>query len=533
MKIFKKAALLAVCGLVAMTLAAPAFAQTPALQPLLETAAGREFVKEILKVAPTATVPEVVAAIQKLPGSEITAIRSALSSFVKNAKPLTGTAKEIRAAKKDNEELAERLFAKFGQSSQVAKRAEKYADRSSADKVANASAAKKSVKLDTEGAQKINAFTQKLIAEILKKDAGKNVFITGPAMVSAVAMLVNGATDHAKAQLLHALGYGERELEKLNSNASALLKQMNASSGGVTTSMSNAFFVDEKLPVHAAYKNLVAKEFGAQAQNVQFEKNPKVASETINDWASKSTHGMINQILTADTASELAGLLASAIYFKGNWETQFNPQATRQSGFQLESGERVGVEMMNGTMDIEAIAERGKPYLVARLPYAGNGAAMYIVFPSIDYKTGKPAVSADEALLSAMQNGELSAFKNGDARVRKYEKEEVSLPKFKLKYSNGELKKIFQAMGVSDVFQGGALTALSPDGRLYVSYIKMDTALEVNEEGSRAAGVASIGMGLESMRVNQFEFNRPFAIVIRDEATGVDLFSGVIRDPRP
>jgi serine protease inhibitor len=187
---------------------------------------------------------------------------------------------------------------------------------------------------------------------------------------------------------------------------------------------------------------------------------------------------------------------------------------------------------MHGTFDVEALGGRYRDYVIARLPYAGKSASMYIVFPNMDHVTGKTKISPEQALLTAMKNKEIALFKNGGQGVRKFEAEDVSLPKFAIKYTNAELKDAFRAMGVDKVFSGGNLTNLSSDPRLYVSYIRMDTALEVDEAGSKAAGVASIGMGLESIRVSQFEFNRPFAVVIRDEASGIDLFSGVIRNPK-
>lgn len=182
--------------------------------------------------------------------------------------------------------------------------------------------------------------------------------------------------------------------------------------------------------------------------------------------------------------------------------------------------------------EIDAYVDYEKPYLIARLPYASRDASMYIVFPHWDYDSGKARTTAQEALLSALSNGDLDRFKSGDG-IQKMKSETVVLPKFKLKYSHAELAGVLQAMGVEKIFSSGNLIGISPDPRLFVSQVRLDTALEVNEDGSEAAGVASVRMALESARVNHFEFDRPFGLIIRDDRTGLNIFSGVIHDPTP
>lgn len=379
---------------------------------------------------------------------------------------------------------------------------------------------------------KINAFSDVLLTKILESESDKNTFITGPAMVSALVMLVNGTTGPAKIELLKSLGYAESELNDLNAAASAMLAQFNQKSAGVETSMANAFFADSSLPIQPAYRNLVETRFKATSANLSFKDQPEAAAGVINSWAKDNTGGMIPSIITPDAVSDLAALLATAVYFKGNWATEFNPQQTRTEDFTLANGQRVPVDMMNATLTFEAFADHGTPYVIARLPYVGQTAAMYLVLPTVDWNTMKPSISVDQAMILALKSGNLAAIQAKGKGVNTFTNEDVKLPKFAMKYSNAELKNIFEALGVNGVFNAGSLTGISVDPRLKVSYIRMDTALEVDEKGSKAAGVASIGMGLESMKMNLFEFNRPFGIVIRDDSTGVNLFSGVVRNPK-
>jgi serpin B len=55
----------------------------------------------------------------------------------------------------------------------------------------------------------------------------------------------------------------------------------------------------------------------------------------------------------------------------------------------------------------------------------------------------------------------------------------------------------------------------------------------VDEEGTEAAAVTSIGIGVTAMPVNPLEFhaNRPFLYLITEEDTGAILFIGKVENP--
>ncbi len=56
----------------------------------------------------------------------------------------------------------------------------------------------------------------------------------------------------------------------------------------------------------------------------------------------------------------------------------------------------------------------------------------------------------------------------------------------------------------------------------------------MNEEGTEAAAVTSVGVGVTSVNPNppfSFVADRPFFFVIRDDATGSVLFMGAVYEP--
>ena len=75
-------------------------------------------------------------------------------------------------------------------------------------------------------------------------------------------------------------------------------------------------------------------------------------------------------------------------------------------------------------------------------------------------------------------------------------------------------------------------------GRVWIDEVKHKTYLKVNEEGTEAAAVTSVGMALSIMMPERREpfrmvVDRPFFVAVRDNATGWILFMGVVADPSP
>jgi serpin B len=57
------------------------------------------------------------------------------------------------------------------------------------------------------------------------------------------------------------------------------------------------------------------------------------------------------------------------------------------------------------------------------------------------------------------------------------------------------------------------------------------TFIEVNEEGTEAAAVTAIGMGVTAIVQNSMNCNRPFMYVITEKTSGAILFTGLIKNP--
>ena len=109
---------------------------------------------------------------------------------------------------------------------------------------------------------------------------------------------------------------------------------------------------------------------------------------------------------------------------------------------------------------------------------------------------------------------------------------DVHMPRFRLEYER-VLNETLQAMGMEVAFDRNRadFSEMSPIGSdLYIGNVKQKTFVEVNEEGTEAAGVTSVEIRVVSAPPS-FTADRPFLVAIRERLSGTILFLGVIGAP--
>ena len=76
------------------------------------------------------------------------------------------------------------------------------------------------------------------------------------------------------------------------------------------------------------------------------------------------------------------------------------------------------------------------------------------------------------------------------------------------------------------------LRGISDNGNLFVSFVKQNTFVDVNEEGTEAAAVTTIGVELTSApSIDHYVFDKPFVFMIRERTTNAFLFAGTVLNP--
>jgi serpin B len=360
-----------------------------------------------------------------------------------------------------------------------------------------------------------NVFGLDLMRRVVSADDRANIVLSPLSASMALGMTLNGADAGTFDAMRDALGLGGLSQDEINASYRDLIDLLSDLDPTVRFEIANAIWAREGVPFHQAFFDALAAAFDAQAEARDF--NDPATVTAINAWVEEHTDGLIDEIIEQlDPA--LVMLLVNAIYFDGAWTTQFDPGDTRAQDFTREDGSAVSVEMMSLT-NVTAPSGAGPGYGAVELHYGGQAFSMVIVLPDPG-TTPRDVLSTMDAAAWATLTGALAPR----------ELDVLSLPKLTLTY-DAYLNDALQAMGMDPAFRPGAdFTRMSPIGdEMCISFVRQKTFIEVDERGTRAAAVTSVGIGLTSF--SGFVVDRPFVFAIRERLSGTILFVGLVGDP--
>jgi serpin B len=110
---------------------------------------------------------------------------------------------------------------------------------------------------------------------------------------------------------------------------------------------------------------------------------------------------------------------------------------------------------------------------------------------------------------------------------------ELYIPKFKTEYSK-KLNNVLKDMGMGLAFSNNANFLGMSDIPAKIDFVKQDTYISVDEVGTEAAAVTTVGMVMTSMPSQPqrviFNANKPFIYVIQENSTGSILFIGIVKN---
>lgn len=362
-------------------------------------------------------------------------------------------------------------------------------------------------------------FGFKLFSEILKKNKQDNIFVSPSSVAIALSMTYNGAEGETKAAMAKALqlqGLTIEELNRANANLKASLEKADPS---VQLAIANSLWADRDISFNPDFMQRNRTFYNAEVTTLSFA--DPATPQRINSWVNQKTRGKINQIVDR-VSPDQAMFLINAIYFKGQWTEKFEQQKTQERPFFLANGSQKRHPLMqqNGKYRYYETDQ----FQAVSLPYGKERLSFYVFLPK------------EKLNLSAFYKN-LTA-ENWQTWMQSFSQREgsIQLPKFKLSY-DVDLKDALSALGMATAFDASKadFSKLS-SATTKIDQVKHKTFVEVNEEGTEAAAVTSVGIVATSVQIEQKPFemivNRPFFCAIRDNQTGEILFMGAINNPR-
>lgn len=370
-------------------------------------------------------------------------------------------------------------------------------------------------KINTEVIQGNTEFAFDIFKELNRKDSDKNIFISPLSISTVLTMTYEGSGGTTKEEMAKTLKYKGIDLGILNESYKNLLAYLKNCDSKVKLNINNSIWVREGNNVKSDFIRVNKDIFNANTTELDFSK--KESADVINKWINDSTNGKIQKMIDPPIDDNVIMYLINAIYFKGNWAKEFDKKKTFLSEFHGEDGNTQGVNMMvkKGTVEYG----QGDNFKAVRLPYGKGKTSMYCILP-------KGNILVND-FIEAMNFKKWEEIKKS---VSKKEDILLHIPRFNIEYGIKELNGALCNLGMSEAFSMRAdFKGICDDIRL--SRVLHKAVIEVNEEGTKAAGVTVVEMKNTSTKEPlSFIVNRPFIFVIAEEETGTILFIGKVKD---
>ena len=349
-----------------------------------------------------------------------------------------------------------------------------------------------------------------------------NLFFSPFSLSGALAMTYAGARGNTARQMAQVLHFDLKQ-QALHAAFAQVQAGLAAAqeSGQVQLILANSLWPQIGYPFLPDFLALLQKSYGAPITPVDFAHATEAARQAINAWAETHTAGKITELLQPGILNVLTRLvLVNAIYFKGNWASQFDPARTQDAPFWLTASDSITAPLMQQMGRFWYAEVDGVQAL--QLPYAGDAVSMLVFLPAKE----KGLAAFDAAF--TVKHLERWAEALTEQRVQ------VFLPRFKLACSL-RLDDTLKALGMTDAF-GDWADFSGMDGIpqcLYLAAVVQEARVEVNEEGTEAVAATAAVIATRGIPAppTVFRADHPFVFLILDHATQSILFCGRVVNP--
>jgi serpin B len=351
-----------------------------------------------------------------------------------------------------------------------------------------------------------------------------NLFFSPSSISAALAMTYAGARGPTAEQMATVLSVPP-EQEWLHSAYASFLQDLKnqGEPPGCKLTLANALWGQKGHGFQPGFLKVLKNSYHSDLHEVDFRQGPDEARKSINAWVEEETRQKIHEMVKpGQLDAQTLLVLTNAVYFKGEWESPFKKDDTREGAFWVRPKHQVSVPLMRQAGKFPYLDEKG--FQALELSYAGGGLRLVVLLP----KKADGLAELEKRLTPANLEEWLGKLRP--------EKVTLSLPQFRTT-AELQLKSVLADMGMPLAFRPGEadFSGMTTRGsELALSAVAHKAYVEVNEAGTEAAAATAIkGRSLFPPRVPEFRADHPFVFAIRDGRSGCLLFLGRLSDPRP
>ena len=181
-------------------------------------------------------------------------------------------------------------------------------------------------KSQQEVAYQGDVFALDFIKTVAKSFPETNFFVSPMSVSMLTSMLANGAEGETYSEIVKAIGMDKFTVDQVNDCYTTLVSALLKADKSVSLSLANSIWAAQGLNVLSSFKKQMTSVYQADTYVVDFAKPGTLT--TINEWCSKKTQGLVPKMFE-DIDPQVMMILINALYFKGNWSVQFDPELTK------------------------------------------------------------------------------------------------------------------------------------------------------------------------------------------------------------
>jgi serine protease inhibitor len=350
--------------------------------------------------------------------------------------------------------------------------------------------------------------------------SGSNVnLMVSPLSVSmALGMTRNGAANATLADMTTTLGFEGQNETEINESYKYIVETFANLDPDVKLQIANSIWYRNNFVVEQPFVQANQQYFDATVTPLDF--SDPTAADIINAWVNEKTNELIPKIID-EIPVDARMYLVNAVYFKGVWKYKFNKDLSALKPFTLMDASVIQVPTMVERASLNYF--KGADFEAIELPYNQGNYTMTVLLPDADKSINDVISQLSQA--------------NSNAWSRQFVATDIQLqfPQFKYEYEEKNMKPILTALGMGVAFTDNAdFTRIYAAGNLCISRVLHKTYIETNEDGTEAAAVTAVEVGVTSAGPPEPLFvsvNRPFVYFIQEKSTGTILFIGTVMNP--
>ena len=312
------------------------------------------------------------------------------------------------------------------------------------------------------------------------------------------------------------------DMDALRLQAGQVWKAHYCADGASACTLANSLWLDSGLTYNPDTVNRLSKDHYASV--FQCALGSKEADRALRDWLNQQTDGLLEEQaagLSLDPDTVLA--LASTIYYRAKWHSEFSPERNTEEIFHTPGGD-VTTTFMNKQLTYGPYYW-GDDFGAVSLSLE-DGSKMWLILPDEGLTPADLLASRNAAKLAL--GGWLETDAQKSLRVN------LSLPKFDIG-SDLHLEEALQSLGITAVFdpEDADFSPILPEQVAWLDAVNHAARVKIDEEGVEAAAytvMMAAGAAMPPEDEMDFILDRPFLFFItsRDD---LPLFAGIVNEP--